>query len=37
MHINTNGPMGERISSSIWNISFLSRRGIFNSVRSITY
>ncbi|MBA0750140.1 hypothetical protein Gogos_003997 [Gossypium gossypioides] len=29
MHIDTNGPIGARISRSIWNISFLSRRVIF--------
>ncbi|MBA0734112.1 hypothetical protein Gogos_018058 [Gossypium gossypioides] len=29
MHIKTNGPMGIRISRSIWNISFLSRRAVF--------
>ncbi|MBA0738056.1 hypothetical protein Gogos_011468 [Gossypium gossypioides] len=29
MHID-NGPMGARISRSIWNISFLSRRVVFN-------
>ncbi|MBA0765770.1 hypothetical protein Gotri_014916 [Gossypium trilobum] len=29
MYIDTNGPMGVRISKSIWNISFLSRRAVF--------
>ncbi|MBA0724626.1 hypothetical protein Golax_021303 [Gossypium laxum] len=29
MHIDTNGPMGARISKSIWNISFLSKRTVF--------
>ncbi|MBA0563219.1 hypothetical protein Golob_008213 [Gossypium lobatum] len=29
MHIDTNGPMGERISRSIWNISFLNIRAVF--------
>ncbi|MFQ6621949.1 hypothetical protein Gotur_001499 [Gossypium turneri] len=29
MHIKTNGPMGVRISRSIWNILFLSRRAVF--------
>ncbi|MBA0711460.1 hypothetical protein Golax_010638, partial [Gossypium laxum] len=31
MYIDTNGPMGARISKSIWNISVLSK----SSVRSI--
>ncbi|MBA0577797.1 hypothetical protein Golob_027598 [Gossypium lobatum] len=37
MHIDTNGPMGVRISRSIWNISFLSRKSFSSSVRSILY
>ncbi|MBA0735248.1 hypothetical protein Gogos_019112 [Gossypium gossypioides] len=28
MHIDANSPMGGRISRSIWNISFLSRRAV---------
>ncbi|MBA0761254.1 hypothetical protein Gotri_023927 [Gossypium trilobum] len=29
MHIDANGLMEARISKSIWNISFLSRKAIF--------
>ena len=29
MHIDTNGPMGARISSNTWTISFLSRIAVF--------
>ncbi|MBA0560783.1 hypothetical protein Golob_017660, partial [Gossypium lobatum] len=32
MHIDTNGPMGARIFRSIWNISFLSGKAIFNFI-----
>ena len=35
MHIDTNGPMGARISRNIWTISFLSRIAVFVVILNI--